>query len=125
MRANRIRDFALYIAIGLLLGLSIMWLAFHSDRPGSEVFKWPGLAVITAIVFGYTIKANRIFWKRGSFWGTISLLLFVHLCGFVTVLRRIDGLRPVWWVVIIPLESVVVGIVLIATGYRPDKAAKR
>jgi hypothetical protein len=125
MTANRIRDFVLYIAIGLLVGLSIMWLAFHSDRSGSDVFKWPGSAVITAIVFGYTIKENRTFWKRGSFWWTMTLLLFAHVCVFVTVLRRIDELRPFWWIVIVPIESVVVGIVLVVTGHRPDKSAKR
>ncbi len=102
-----------------------MWLAFHSDRSGSEVFKWPGLAVLTAIVFGYTIKENRLLWKRGSFWGTMSLLLFVHLCVFITVLYRIDELRAFWWGVITLLEYFVVGTVLIATGHRRGKSAKR
>ena len=125
MRASRFRDFALYVAIGLLVGLSLMWLAFHSDRSGGEALKWPGFAVITAIVFGYTIQENRISWKRGSFWRTMSLLLFVHLCVFVTVLRRIDELRPAWWIVITPAEYVVIGTVLLATGYRRGKSAKR
>jgi hypothetical protein len=126
MTAHRICDFVLYIAIGLLAGTSIMWLAFHTDRSGAaKIFKWLGLAANTLIVFGYTIKENRIFWKRGSFWWMMSLLLFVHLSVFVTVLCRIDELRPFWWIVIIPMESVVVGIVLVVTGHRADKSAKR
>jgi hypothetical protein len=44
-----------------------MSLEFHSYRSGSEVFKWLGLAVNTAIVFGYTIKFNRVLWKRRSY----------------------------------------------------------
>jgi hypothetical protein len=118
MTANRIRDFFLYIAIGLLVGLLAMWLAFHSSRSGSEVLKWSGLAVNTAIVFGYTIKFNRVLWKRRSFWVILFLLLCVHLFAFVIVLRLVDEFRPVWWIVIVPVESVVVGIVLIATGHR-------
>ncbi|MBZ5676748.1 MAG: hypothetical protein LAP61_21110 [Acidobacteriia bacterium] len=125
MTANRIRDFVLYIAIGLLVGLLAMWLAFHSDRSGSEVFKWPGLAVNTAIVFGYAIKFNRILWKRRSFWMTLFLLLFVHLFAFVIVLRLVDDFRPVWWIVIVPMESVVIGFALTATGHQSDKSVKR
>jgi uncharacterized membrane protein YccC len=121
MTANRIRDFFLYIAIGLIVGLLAMWLAFHSSRSGSEVFKWPGLAVNTAIVFGYTIKSNRVLWKRRSFWVTFFLLLCAHLFAFVIVLRLVDEFRPVWWIVIVPIESVVVGIVFIAAGHRRGK----
>jgi hypothetical protein len=51
MTANRIRDFAFYIAIALLAGLLAMWLAFHADRSGAaKIFKWLGLAVNTLIV---------------------------------------------------------------------------
>jgi len=77
MTANRMRDFALYIAISLLVGLSIMWLASHTDRSSAgKIFKWLGLAANTLIVFGYTIKFNRVLWKRRSFWVTVFLLHF-------------------------------------------------
>jgi hypothetical protein len=32
MTANRVRDFVLCIAMGLLLGLLVMWLAFHTSN---------------------------------------------------------------------------------------------
>ena len=124
MTPNRIRDFALYIAIGLVVGLSIMWLALHSDRWGSEVFKWLALAVNTAIVFGYTIKFNRILWKRRSFRVTLFLLLCVHLFAFLNVLRLVDEFRPVWWIVISPIESVIINTAIFATGHRRGKSAK-
>lgn len=124
MTAKRIRDFALYIAIGLLVGLSIMWLAFHSGRSGAEVFKWPGVAVITAILFGCTIKFNRVLWKRRSFWMTLFLLLCVHLFAFVIVLRLVVEFRPVWWIVIVPIEHVIVGTALIVTGHWLEPSEK-
>ena len=43
MRANRVRDFALYVAIGLLAGLLVMWLAFHNDRFGLRSIQVAGL----------------------------------------------------------------------------------
>ena len=126
MTANRIWDFVLYIAIGLLVGLSIMWLASHTDRSGAaKIFKWLGLAVNTLIVFAYTIKFNRVLWKRRSFWMTLFLLLFVHLFAFVIVLRVVDDFRLVWWIVIVPIEYFVVGAVLIGTGHRRGRSAKR
>lgn len=126
MTPNRIRDFALYIAIGLLVGLLAMWLASYTDRSAAaKIFKWLALAVNTLIVFGYTIKFNRVLWKHRSFWVTLFLLLFVHLFAFVVVLRLVDEFRPVWWIAIVPLEYFVVGTVLIATGHRRGKSAKR
>jgi hypothetical protein len=123
MTANRVRDFVIYTAIGLLVGLSIMWLAFHTDRPvEARIFKWLGLAVNTMIVFGYAIKENRILWKRRSFWGVLSLLLFVHLFVFVAFLRQIDELRVFWWGVITIMEYFAI---LVATGYWLGKSAER
>jgi len=125
MTANRIRDFALYIAIGLLVGLSTMWLASHTGRSSAgKIFKWLGLAANTLIVFGYTIKFNHVLWKRRSFWVTVFLMLFVHLFAFVIVLRLVDAFRSIWWIVIVPIEYFIVGTLLLAAGHRREKSAK-
>ena len=58
--------------------------------------------------FGCTIKFNRVLWKRRSFWMTLFLLLCVHLFAFVIVLRLVVEFRPVWWIVIVPIEHVIV-----------------
>ena len=121
MTAKRVLDFVVYIAIGLVVGIFLMWLAFHSDRSGAEIGKWLGLAVNTPIVFGYAIKGSRPSRKRASFWGTIFLLLCVHLLASIYVLRQIEELKAFWWIVIVPAESIVINAILFAMGFRPGE----
>jgi len=117
---TRIRDFALYIVIALAFALVLMWGGTMSERDSTEIInKWVGLAVHTAIVFGYTIRQCRAFWSRRSYWITMFVLLCVHLLFFITVLRAISEWRLVWWAIINPFEFVALGTALLLMGYRP------
>ena len=116
MRRARVRDFALYVAIGLTLVLLVVWGASH-EISGDVVGRWGGLAVNTAILFGYTAKHHRASLKRGSFWFVISSLFILHLLLFVHVLQTFEGWRLAWWIIATPIEYVVVGLVLVLTGH--------
>lgn len=116
MKANRVRDFAIYIGVGLTLGLATVWCGFHFEIHNTETLgKWIGFAAITAILFGYVIRAHRRFLRTAGFWTVTSLLLAVHLVGFILVLRRTQHWHLLWFVFIYPLENFVIVWVLSAS----------
>jgi hypothetical protein len=106
MKAKRIRDFVIYIVIGLAVGLGTVWYAFHFKTHNTEALvKWIGFSGITAILFGYAIHAHRNFLRSAGFWMVMSLLLAVHLVGFIFVLRRTQRWPLLWFVFIYPIEN--------------------
>lgn len=110
MTARRVGDFVIYIAVGLAFVFVIYWMAVHVRGSGKEVIgKWVGLAVNTAIVFGYTIRENKSSFKRRSFWGILFLLLVLHLLVFSLLLRALDEWRVIWWAFVAPIEYVLIG----------------
>lgn len=88
MKASRIRDFVLYVAIGLSLVLSVIFFA----KRNLDV-KWLGLMFVTCCVFGSTIGALKRFWRIPIFWITLGICFIAHLAGFVLVLRQVHQWR--------------------------------
>jgi len=82
---NRIRDFAIYIAIGLCLSLACIWFAFRDID-----FKWLGLSFETSLVLGCTIGWSRSLWRQTAFWVGLGFFLAIHLTAFVVVVQRMS-----------------------------------
>ena len=116
---KRLRDLFFYIAIGLAFSLAIVWGSFQSNRSGTEVFgKWGGLAANTLIVFGYAIRQYRTLLRKKSFWAMVLAVISVHLALFIYTLQVVDVWRLAWWVIITPIEYVIIVSALVALGYR-------
>jgi hypothetical protein len=61
--ARRVRDFAAYLVIALALGFGILWFADHSHGMGNDfIIKWGGLALNTAILYGYFTRWSKRYW---------------------------------------------------------------
>jgi|SRR5579863_4747614 len=88
MTANRVRDFAVYIAIGLCVGLWCFWFA---ERDIDK--KWLTLTLEAFLVFGSTIGSLKRLWRLSVFWIGIVVLLVDHLTAFGVVLRQISEWR--------------------------------
>lgn len=61
-RPGRIKEWLLYVAIAVLIVVSVWMFALHQARTGGSpnlALKWLGFAGMTAIVFGYAIRASR------------------------------------------------------------------
>jgi len=86
--ANRVRDFAAYIVIGLFVGGASLWFAVYDID-----VKWFSLASETCLVFGCTIGMSRRLWRRRAFWPCLVVFMAVHLAIFVIALRQVRQWR--------------------------------
>lgn len=60
---SRVRDFVLYIAIGLAFG-GVLIAVVRSSVNHDVFIKWGGLAFMTAVLFGYFISKNGQFLRE-------------------------------------------------------------
>ena len=86
--ADRIRDFAAYIVIGVVFCGTCLWFAVHDID-----VKWFSLLFETCLVFGCTIGMSRRLWRRLTFWVCLIVLIGVHFAAFGIVLRHIQQWR--------------------------------
>ena len=93
IRSGKIKDWLLYVVIAVLIVISVWMFAVHQARTGGSPnlpLKWLGFAGMTAIVFGYAIRAGRRSWGRQRFWLFLSFFFAVHSGLGVLVLERIS-----------------------------------
>ena len=91
-RSGRIKDWLLYVAIAVLIVISVWMFAMHQARTGGSPnlpLKWLGFAGMTAIVFGNAIRACRRSWGNQKFWVFLVLFFAVHSVLGVLVLLRV------------------------------------
>lgn len=120
MKASRVRDYVIYIAIALaLLGLGFWYVERGGRDLSAAAMKWLGLALNTPILFWYAVRDYRQDWRYPRFWGIVLALLIVHLGLFSIVLMQVDRLGLLWFVLAIPFEIAGVAMVLLRFAYRP------
>jgi hypothetical protein len=95
---SRIRDFVLYIAIGLAF-VGVLIVIAQNGVSQDVYIRWGGLALNTAILFGYFIADSRQFFRRWQFWALTAVLLSVHLAGFIVVLTHVAEWKLLWFMV--------------------------
>ena len=91
-RSGRIKEWLLYVAIAILIVISVWMFAMHQARTGGSPnlpLKWIGFAGMSAIVFGYAIRACRRLWDKQRFWLFLGLFFAVHSGLGVLLLTRI------------------------------------
>ncbi len=121
---RRIGDFAIYLAIALVVGFGIVWFAFNAhDTKDESIARWGGLVLNTAILYGYVAKQSRPFWHAWGFWLAIILVLAIHLLTFAIVFQHIAHWSVLWFLVMYPVEIPLLSIVcdwtVHITGGRP------
>jgi hypothetical protein len=71
---GRVRDFALYIAIAVVVGIAAIGVA--QTGIGHDAFiRWGGLVINTLVLFDYFSAFSRSLWRLLSFWFFIFALL--------------------------------------------------
>lgn len=100
----RIRDISVEVTIALLFLAVVLYGAAHSPLDGETVFRWFGLAGITAIAFGYPLRDFRKYWKRRRFWFAWTALLILHLAGYIGLLLTVKHFGTLWYVIITAAE---------------------
>jgi hypothetical protein len=125
MKASRVRDYTIYIGIGIGVFAFIGWLATHYAGISKREFKWAILLLETPILFGYAIAGYRRCFVRPLFWVMILGLLAIHLTLFSIVLAHVNWISPLWYGAIAPIETVGIEEALLATGYAPGVSLAR
>ena len=109
-RSGRVRDLLLYVAIALsLVGLTFAYAVYLFKTGGSPELplKWMGFAGMTAVVFGYAIKACRRLWGTLKFWALLGLFFAVHSGLGVLVLMNVPTVPLVFYALLTAPEYVV------------------
>jgi hypothetical protein len=115
-RSRRIKDWLLYVAIAVLIVISVWMFAMHQARTGGSPnlpLKWLGFVGMTAIVFGYAIRACRQSWGKQKFWALLGLFFAVHSGLGVFVLLRVPVVPLVLYAVLTGIEYVVLAAYLV------------
>ena len=95
---SRIRDFGVYVAIAIAVYVAIVLFAFNTTQPISDFeFNWIGLAGVTVVVFGETIRTSRRLWREARFWYVIATALIAQLGLGTAGLWRAPRLSTVIW----------------------------
>jgi hypothetical protein len=104
-RSQRVVDFAIYIAVTLTLTAGLVWYASASGPNGADLFgRWGGLAINTAILFGYMINDSREDWSVPVFWVLALAMLCAHVIVFTLILLHAQEWRVLWFLVMYPTE---------------------
>jgi len=112
---ERIKEWLLYMAFAVLIVISVWMFAMHQARTGGSPnlpLKWLGFAGMTAIVFGYAIRACRGSWGNQKFWVLLGLFFAVHSGLGVFVLLRVPTVALVLYAVLTGIEYVVLAACL-------------
>src|SRR5437764_11648711 len=78
---KRVRDWLLYVGIAVLIVAVIVLFAMHSVKAGGSPdlpLKWMAFVGVTAIMFGYAVRAWRRSWRQPRFWLLLIVFAVVH-----------------------------------------------
>ena len=94
---SRVRDFVLYIAIGLAF-VGVLIAVARSSVNHDAFIKWGGLAFMTAVLFGYFVSKSGQFLRKWKFWALTAILLSVHMAAFAVILSHVDEWKLTWFI---------------------------
>ena len=107
-RSHRIRDFLIYIGVGVSVAILAISLgiaqAKSGDRSAPDLLKWVGFSVMTLLIFSWGLRQYHTFWKTRKFWKLITAFAAIHLIFGIGLLSRttITSLFP--FMLVTPLE---------------------
>ena len=103
-KRGAIRDLLLYTLIGIGAVAGVTSMAVLTKVEPDPLFKWLGFALVTAIVFGDTVRANRRQWRNQRFWSLLGVFLAVQSAVGVLLLSAIGKVPPIYWGFFFPLD---------------------
>jgi len=91
-----VRDYVLYVLIAFAF-LGIVFVV--EGNWGHDAFiRWGGLAGSTSVLFGYFISESRVYFRERRFWILATVLLVLHMAGFIVMLTHIEEWELMWFV---------------------------
>lgn len=109
-RSHRLRDFAVYMSISLLVVASLVAAALNGIST-LRIMNTYGFLLFTAAVFAQFILLNKILWQRTSFWLLCLSSFMIHVALCVWLLRTKGEISGKQWLAFSLVEIVsLVGI---------------
>jgi hypothetical protein len=109
-RLRRVRDWLLYVVIAVLIFAVVGAFAVHQAKTGGSPElppKWLGFLGMTAIVFGYAIRACRRAWRKPKFWLLLTVFFIVHSGLGLFALTKVAVIPLVFYAMLTGIEYVV------------------
>ena len=103
MRAS-VRDFVLYVLIGLAVLVSALLYATYVPASKRISPRWGGLVIMTLITFGYPVKWYRRYWRVWRFWCIYAFMFVAHMAAFILLLIRVEHFGGIWLAMLSPIE---------------------
>ncbi|MGA2809378.1 MAG: hypothetical protein ABSE87_14715 [Terracidiphilus sp.] len=85
------------IIVPLVLGMSVLGIAFAFSVGHDTYIRWGGLALDTAVLFAFFLNTSRQFLRRQRFWMLTVCLLPVHLAVGIVFLMHVGDWRLAWF----------------------------
>jgi drug/metabolite transporter (DMT)-like permease len=120
-QSHRVRDFFLYIAIGILVTALAGAVGVYQAKigGGKPVFflKWVGFTILTLLIFFWAIRRNRPFWRNARFWKLLSLFAGMHIIIGIGLLTRLTITSLIPFMIVTPLENSLLRSYLSRVGF--------
>lgn len=121
-RANSHRsDFFWYVVIGLLVVFAIGAYVVYVPEGARPSRKWAEFALYTCFMFIFLAKFYWRIRRRLKLWLIMLAASVVHVSVFVPLLYRIENWASVAYLLLLPVEIMIIAIVVkLALGVMPD-----
>jgi ABC-type Fe3+-siderophore transport system permease subunit len=121
--ASRVRDYVLYVLIGLaLLASGMIYVTYFSEHLVDP--KWIGMSLSTLLTFGYPISWGRSSWPYWQFWSILGFLLGIHTVTYIFGLERVKQFPMLLFFLITVLEWNLISATVKWAGSRTGKWKK-
>ncbi len=108
---RRVMDFALYVAIGILLvGAMILWVFLFPNLPVRR--QWFAFVVFTAVTVNIFVQGYWHVRASTALWQLLGLWLAIHTCAYVVLLKRVPTWPTLAYAVTMPAEVMAVACVI-------------
>jgi hypothetical protein len=104
---HRVKDFLLYISIGVTLAGGAIGLGVYEAMTGGtprDGLKWVSFAIMTFLVFFWLVRSHFLLRKNARFWTIFGVLGVIHVCSGVSLLFRTTVTSLVPFAIVTPLE---------------------
>jgi hypothetical protein len=111
----KVRDYLIYVTVGLALVAFALLYAVHSVKTGSNgqlPLRWIGLGGATFLTFWAALKPYRHYWSWPHVRWVVAALFVIHLVVFCFVLTHVEQWPIVWFVPTSLFEGAVIIVVI-------------
>lgn len=104
---GRAKDFIIYCLIAILIVTVIGLYGFYEGKLGHTSglpVKWIGFGILTAFVFGNTIRYSGRLWRVPKFWVLLGVFSVAHFVFGFIILSRISKIGLIQFAAVTPIE---------------------